>query len=154
MTTYEELTQQAADSGCEVIDWEFGSDRLKGLYYNGHIAVSGRLTNTEKTCVLAEELGHHYTAVGDILDQTSISNRKQELRGRTWAYDRLIGLYGIVRAYQRGCRNRYEIADYLGVTEEMLQDALRRYKERYGPYTPIDDEHLLFFEPLGIMKLK
>lgn len=36
----------------------------------------------EKACVLAEELGHHYTAVGDIIDQSYYSNRKQELRGK------------------------------------------------------------------------
>ena len=30
---------------------------LKGLYYNGNIAIEKNLTSTEKTCVLAEELG-------------------------------------------------------------------------------------------------
>ena len=34
---------------------------------------------TEKACVLAEELGHHYTTVGDIIDQKESENRKQEL---------------------------------------------------------------------------
>ena len=41
---------------------------------------------------LAEELGHHYTTVGDILDQTNVSNRKQERLARVWAYNRRIGL--------------------------------------------------------------
>lgn len=153
MTIYEELIQQAADSGAEVIEHRFESENLKGLYCDGVVAVSDRLSNTEKACVTAEEIGHHLTAAGDILDQRDVVSRKQELRGRAWAYDRLIGLSGIVRAYQRGCRNRFEVADYLGVTEELLQAALKRYKEKYGPYTRIDEEHLLYFEPLGIMEM-
>lgn len=154
MTIYEELIQQAADGGAEVIDYRFVSEKLKGLYCDGIVAVSDRLSNTEKACVTAEEMGHHFTAAGNILDQKNVMNRKQELRGRMWAYDRLIGLSGIVRAYQRGCRNRFEVADYLGVTEELLQAALKRYKEKYGPYTRIDEEHLLYFEPLGIMEVR
>lgn len=154
MTIEEELRQEAVDNGAEVIDWTFESDMIKGLYCDGCIAVSDRLeTSAERNCVLAEELGHHYTAAGDILDQSLTSNRKQELRGRTWAYDRLIGVYGIVRAYQRGCRNRFEVADYLGVTEEMLADALKRYRQRYGPFARIDEEAVLYFEPLGIMRM-
>ena len=43
MTTTELLRQQAADSGAEVIDWNFTSDRIKGLYCDGVIAVSDRL---------------------------------------------------------------------------------------------------------------
>ena len=30
----------------------------------------------EKACVLAEELGHHYTTIGDIIDQKESENRK------------------------------------------------------------------------------
>ncbi len=65
---------------------------LKGLYYNGCIAIEQGLSSNEKSCILAEELGHHYTTVGNILDQSSVSNRKQELRARMWAYNKLIGL--------------------------------------------------------------
>ena len=41
-------------------------------------------TQTEKSCVLAEELGHYYTTSGNILDQTDVSNRKQERTNRTY----------------------------------------------------------------------
>lgn len=60
---------------------------LKGLYYNGNIAIEKNLTSAEKTCVLAEELGHHYTTTGNILDQQEVANIKQELHARTWAYN-------------------------------------------------------------------
>jgi len=153
MNRTEELRQQAADNGAEVIDWKFQTDRIKGLYCDGVIAVSKDIdTSAERTCVLAEELGHHLTASGDILDQKDTSNRKQELRGRIWAYNRLIGLTGIIKAYRAGCKNRYEIAQNLEVTEEMLQDAIDYYREKYGLCVQVDN-YTIYFEPLGVMEL-
>lgn len=126
---------------------------LKGLYYNGCIAIEQGLSSNEKSCILAEELGHHYTTVGNILDQSSVSNRKQELRARMWAYNKLIGLLGIVKSYEHGCRSLYDMAEYLEVTEEFLKDALERYRQKYGMYTVVDN-YIIYFEPgLGIVKM-
>ena len=87
MNTTEVLTEEARSHGAETIDWRFTSDRIKGLYCDGVIAISDRLKGSEKAAVLAEELGHHLTAAGCILDQSVTANRKQELRGRIWAYN-------------------------------------------------------------------
>ncbi len=126
---------------------------LKGLYYNGCIAIEQGLSSNEKSCILAEELGHHYTTVGNILDQSSVSNRKQELRARMWAYNKLIGLLGIVKSYEHGCRSLYDMAEYLEVTEEFLKDALERYRQKYGMYTVVDN-YIIYFEPgLGVVKM-
>ena len=151
MTALEELRQEAADCGAEVIDWKF-SERIKGLYCDGTIAVNDRLSRKEEAAVLAEELGHHLTAVGDILDLSDVHSRKQELRGRIWAYNRLIGLTGILYAYKSGCRNRYEMAELLEVPEETLQEALDYYRGRYGICTQIDN-YVIYFEPLGVMEM-
>ena len=153
MDMTEELRQQAADYGAEVVDWKFQTDRIKGLYCDGVIAVNKDIdTSAERTCVLAEELGHHLTASGNILDQKDTSNRKQELKGRIWAYNRLIGLTGIIKAYRAGCRNRYEIAQNLEVTEDMLQDAVDYYHEKYGLCVQVDN-YAIYFEPLGVMEM-
>lgn len=153
MTTTEKLVAEAYSHGAETIDWRFTSDRIKGLYCDGVIAISDRLTGKEQAAVLAEELGHHLTASGNILDQSVTANRKQELRGRVWAYNRLIGLTGILRAYKMGCRNRYEIAECLDVPEDTLQEALDYYRSRYGICTQIDN-YVIYFEPaLGVMEL-
>ncbi len=61
---------------------------------------------------------------------------------------------GIVKAYQYGCRNSYEVADYLGVTEEFLADALKAYKSKYGICATVDN-YIVYFEPyVGIMEIK
>ena len=48
--------------------------RIKG----NRIAIKGSLATTQKKCVLDEELGHHHTTIGEILDQGNAWNRKQE----------------------------------------------------------------------------
>lgn len=152
LTEYETMLEQASREGLEVRErpLEFNDGRIRG---NQVLIRSTIPTETKKTCVLAEEIGHHLTASGDILDQRNVMNRKQEQRGRAWAYDRLIGLAGIVRAYRRGCRNAYDIAEELGVTEEFLIDALTRYREKYGSCARID-RYLVYLDPLGVMELK
>ncbi len=119
-----------------------GKGRIKG----NRIAIQKSLTFTEKACVLAEELGHYHTTVGNILDQSDAYNRKQEQQARTWAYNRLIGLDGIVEAYHAGCQNAYEMAEHLEVTEEFLMDTLQRYRQKYGVFTRTGD-YIVYFEP-------
>ena len=122
-----------------------------GRIQDNKIAIRSDIpTQTQKACVMAEELGHYYTTVGNILDQNITSNRKQELRARVWAYNKMVGLTGLLRAYQHGCRNRFEIAEYLDVTEKFLEECLGYYRNRYGVCTKIDN-YVIYFEPhLGI----
>lgn len=101
----------------------------------------------QKSCVLAEELGHYYTGVGNILEQNSINNIKQERYGRIWAYNHQIGLMGILQSYLANCRTLYDMAEYLEVTEEFLIDALQYYKSKYGTFTEIDN-YIIYFEPV------
>ena len=81
MTKKEELIQEATDCGAEVVNHRFNSERIKGLYSDGMITISDRLeTSAQQNSILGEELGHHLTSYGNILDQSDVMNRKQELR--------------------------------------------------------------------------
>lgn len=155
LNKYESLLDNAEQDNVEVIEnYPFESNRFKGLYCDGVIVLGKNIrTNAEKACILAEELGHHYTAVGDILDQSSVANRKQEMRGRILAYNRLVGLRGIVDAYNHHCQGISEAAEYLGVTEEFLNDTVSYYKSRYGTYTTIDNYGIIFEPTIAVMEL-
>lgn len=152
MNKYEELLNDANKSNIVVTDqFDLSGTRIKGLYCDGTIALNRDMyIESEKTCVLAEELGHHYTTIGNIMDQTDVSNRKQERRARIWAYHKLLSLNDLIDSYKCGCRNQFEIAEHLNVTEEFLVDCLEYYKEKYGLYVR-KDNYLIYFEPLGIM---
>lgn len=149
---FDKLLKEAEAINVDVYEKSL-SQRIKGLYGDNVIWINKNLSTTiEKACVLAEELGHHYTSVGDILDQSITENRKQEKRARSWAYEKLVPLERLVQAFEAGCKNRYELAEYLDVTEEFLQAALDRYKEKYGLMFK-SKEFTIFFEPLAILKM-
>lgn len=146
MTVYEELLEEVDDNGLIVREKPLSSSN--GRIYKNRIAISNKLrTTTEKACVLSEELGHHYTSVGCILDQADSQNRKQERQARLWAYNKQIGLRGLIRAYEHGCRSRHEIAEFLEVTEEFLQNAIDCYRDKYGICASVDDYYYIMFIP-------
>lgn len=154
MNSFERLENEACEDGIEVISYHFKSDKIKGLYCNNTIALSKRLvTNAEKNSIMAEELGHHHTTHGDITKQLSVMDQKQEQHARFWAYNKLIGLQGIIAAYKHGCVSLYEMAEFLEVTEEFLNDTLTAYRQKYGCYTTIDN-YVIYFEPvLGVLEM-
>ena len=154
MTKLEILENEAKDENLDVVSYPFSSTRIKGIYCDGTVAINKSIdTTSEKSCILAEELGHYHTTYGNIISQSSVSDRKQELRARAWAYDRMVGITGIIEAYKIGCRSVYETAEYLNVTEEFLFDALQYYRRKYGVHTKIDN-YVIYFEPsLGVFKL-
>lgn len=151
MTTYTDLLIEADKQHLITKEKPLRANcgRIKG----NRIAIKHDLDETEKKCTLAEELGHYHTTVGDIIDQSSDSNRKQELRARLWSYNKLIGLHGIISCYKTGCQTAYDMAEHLGVTEEFLHEALQCYRSKYGIYTRFDN-YVVYFEPtLSVLEL-
>lgn len=150
--TYEELLIKADSHDLTVKEKPLvnNNGRIKGK----RIAIRKDIeTSKEKSCVLAEELGHYYTTFGNILDQSDTMNRKQELKARFTGYNIKIGLIGIVSAYESGCSNLYEMAEHLDVTEEYLQDALKCYASKYGECTCIDNYTIYFIPSLMVLKI-
>jgi len=114
LTGYEELIEEAHEEGLMVKEKPL--EAHDGLIVGSRVAIRNTIdTSVEKACVLAEELGHHYTSVGNILNQTEHENRRQERKARVWAYNKKIGLTGLISAYKAHCRNRYEISQHLDI---------------------------------------
>lgn len=125
----------------------------KGLYCDGIVQIKKDLSCTEKACILCEEIGHYETSYGNILDLKMARCLKQETRARRWAHKRLIPIEKIVEAFENSCRNKFELAEFLNVTEEFLEESVSTYHRVYGSYTILNDYYCVYFEPLGIMKL-
>lgn len=153
MTELEALENEAHENNIDIIKYPFESSRIKALYCDGTVALNSQLdSGIEKKCILAEEIGHHYTASGNILGSDH-GSRKQEARGRIYAYEKLIGLSGLIGAYRSGCRSLFEIAEFLEVTESFLQEAIERYRQKYGICT-VYENYVIYFEPgLGVLKM-
>lgn len=133
--------------------FHFESNDLKGLYTDNSIAISDKIeTENEKTCVLAEELGHYYTSTGNILKQNDFNNRKQEQNARAWAYEKLIPLNSLIEAFENGCETLFEYAEKIGVTESFLKSAMEYFKSKYGCCKKVGNYTLIFFPNYNIVK--
>lgn len=144
---YETLLNEADKTGVYVIenaDFESHSD---GLINGDVIGLNKNIDTTiQKACVLAEELGHYHTTVGNITDLSDANNSKQEYRARLWAHNHLVGLYGIVSCYKAGCHSLHEMAAHLEVSEEFMAEVLETYRGKYGERVKFDN-YIIFFEP-------
>ena len=120
MTTYEELLAEY-DTKLFIEERRMTNS---GLYCDNVIWLNDELTEPQKLCVLAEEIGHYSTTVGDILNTKDINNAKQEFKARKWAYDRLLSIEMIIEAAGKGYTQPHEIAEYLNVDEKFLRGFL------------------------------
>jgi len=151
--TYESLLLEADQLGVYTVEMDM-KGALKGLYADNVICINQNIkSSTEKATILAEEIGHHLTSVGDILDQRKVDNRKQERRARAWAYIKLVPLSKIVQAYENGARTRYDLAEYLNVTDSFLCEAIKYHQEKHGIQTTYRN-YIIRLNPLKIKRIK
>lgn len=149
---YDELVKSEEKNGIDIIESSF-KGQAKGYYCDSFIVINSKIeTEAEKKCILAEELGHHYTSSGNILDKSIISI-KQEHTARRWASEKLLHIVDFIKAFELGLSGRHELAEYLDVTEEFLESAITYYKQKYGTHVRMDN-YIIFFEPhFGVLKL-
>ena len=134
-----------------VIIREFDLKTKEGLCFDNRIAINTSLSTVKKGCVLAEELGHYLLTVGNIVDQSNLRNRKQEKLARNWSYEKMIPLRSIINAHKYGVNNKFELADFLNVTVEFLQECMDYYHSKYGLSTKYND-FIINFSPLTVLK--
>lgn len=153
LTKYEELLEEAYNVGVIVREVELCSN-ADGLYVDGKIAISKKLnTDKEKSCILAEELGHHYTTRGNILDLSRVENSRQELKARKVAYKKLIPLDRIAKSFFENSPScLYELAENLNVTEDFLEETLKYYESKYGIYTNHEGYFIRFNPTFSVLK--
>lgn len=159
MNNLELLYDLAEQEGIIIEKISFKQSDVLGVYYKGKdlppvIGLDNKVMDDYKVhkCILAEELGHYYTSNGNLSKAKDIRHIKQEKIARRWSFKRLVGIVDIINAFNAGARDRYEMAEYLRVTEEFLDAAIQNHREKYGIYYEID-EYIVYFEPnLGVMK--
>lgn len=138
------------NNNIQLIDYNFESDNIRAISSNNLIALNSKIKDTkEKICVLVEEIAHIKLNVGDISE-----NSKEELKARAVAYDYLIGLDGIINSYNYGCTNKYEMAEFLDVTEEFLKEAINWYRSKYGTSILFKDYLITFIPTLSVTPIK
>lgn len=156
LTEYERMEQFAFDHNIKIITGSL-PDELSGYYYSNskHNLVAITLnknlkTTAEKTCTMAEELGHYFSTPFDLFGPNDLLD-KYEKKARWKAAKILISIDKLIKAKYDGVQNKYELAEYLNVTEEFLEQSLDLFKEYYGSCFRYN-EYLINFDPLNIKK--
>ncbi|MFD1425464.1 ImmA/IrrE family metallo-endopeptidase [Kroppenstedtia sanguinis] len=135
-----ELVNEANRLGLPVLFCSFNSE-LKGLYTGGQepaviINDSIRTDIPLLRCVLAEEIGHHYTSVGFgfpspyRINQTHLEIIRGENSAWRWAATRLIPTKKLIQSVRKGITDPWDLADHFRVVEPMIHFRLEIYKRR------------------------
>lgn len=153
MLTYEDLLIECDKMKIITIEKYFKSN-AGGLCVGNKIAINKAINNSaDKLCILAEEIGHFLTTVGDITDQTKAENRKQENQARRYAHNIIIGLSGLIEAWENDCSNLYETAEFLNVNIGFLTETIEHYTAKYGSHVDYNGYRITFIPYMGIMPL-
>lgn len=147
---YENLIEEYEEQ-VEVIEIPLNGS-LKGLYYEGAIAIDSRLSKRDKTEILAEEIGHFLLTADNILDQTDLENRKQEIIAKNWAYEKLVPISSLIEAFEKRITTRTELCEFLEVSETYINDALEYYQVKYG-YWYRYGKYVMTFKPLQMARM-
>lgn len=87
-------------------------------------------------CVMAEELGHHFTLDRDCLCRTYFNYRdrltvsRAEYRALRWAAEYLIPMRQLDKALKKGTDTLWNLAELFDVTEEMMEFRLNLLKNK------------------------
>lgn len=106
--------------------------KQKGLYIDNIVYLNPNQSKKELYCTVAEEIGHHLTTCGDIIDQDSIEKWQQEQRARDIGYMLAVPPKDIIDCYHERLEKVWECAEFLGVTEDTFTKAIKTYSKKYS----------------------
>ncbi len=106
-------------------------EKQKGLYIDNVIYLNPSQSSSELTSTVAEEIGHHLTSYGDIIDQDTNEKRKQEQKARDIGSTLVVSPEDFIACYYERFTYMWESAEFLGITTEALKDAVKTYSKMY-----------------------
>lgn len=132
MHPFDKLSAIAETEGIPVEYFDFAPP-IKGLYWAEDdlppiIGLDNSLKRDSRllTCVFAEELGHHFTTVGQHLPREFYNRsallyiNKIEFKALRWAALHLMPYQELIHALRKGHHDVWDLADYFDVTEDMV----------------------------------
>lgn len=92
--------------------------------------------------ILSEELGHHFTTQGNLLEPSKdysekLYKNKKEYLARKWASNFLISDAEFVQALLSSISNKYEMCEYFNITYEILENKIKSILKDEDKYIKI-----------------
>ncbi|MGL4569667.1 MAG: ImmA/IrrE family metallo-endopeptidase [Clostridium sp.] len=116
-----------------ILEEVYFKENIKGIYFkvpgiNPTIGINKSIISDTKKyiSVLAEELGHHFTSIGDLTAEAvtyseQLNKSRQEIRARRWAANYLISDTEITAAILQNRSTLYGLSLHFNVTEEIIK---------------------------------
>jgi len=134
LTKLEKLIDEAQAQGILVDDTILSEESSVGGLYLGwpklnlHVILINRhRSQRHQTAVMAEEIGHYHTCVGNALDQNDVVAVKKENAGRGAAYQRVIPAQKLKKAMTSGNRTVWDLSEALDLPATFILEALQYY---------------------------
>ena len=134
---------ELAESESIAVEYKRFKSAINGMYLHMPdcqpvIYLSLRLHSSFRLnrCVLAEELGHHFTSSGERVPkkyhsvQDRLSIDKCEYKALRWAANHLVPENNLLDAIASGLCEIWELAEEFDVTEEMMRFRMRLFGVR------------------------
>lgn len=155
MNTLEKLFQIAADENITIDYTDSLPNGLLGLHIHldgiGHIISILRSVKDNRNTfieVLAEELGHYFTAVGDNL--INIENYrdylkvcKDERQALNWSVNALIKNSDLEKAFKNNCSSYYDISEFLNIPEGLVKEKFTYLANKCNGYVKLGDYNII-----------
>lgn len=128
LINFEELTEREK---IDIFHDNIMKQKAKIIKYEGtSILLNNKKihSETERKCLLAEELGHYYYDAYYTLNSDQAFIDKQEYRAKKWKCLTCVSRQSILDCFKRGITNLYDIATELQVEPNMIQFAYDYYK--------------------------
>ncbi|MCS8591632.1 hypothetical protein IGJ53_001047 [Enterococcus sp. DIV1283b] len=119
-------------------------EKQKGLYIDNVIYLNPEQSIQEMASTITEEIGHHLSSVGDIVDQDTNEKRKQEQKARDIGFTLLVTPQDFIDCYNERFTFMWESAEFLGITTEALKNAVRTYSKIYPDGLAYKNYKILF----------
>jgi hypothetical protein len=108
---------------------------INGLYIDNQnhklILMKPTIPDSKYIPVLAEEIGHHISSSGVLLELDDINHVKSENYGRAWAIDYLLPVCKFAFASALfGCKTSADYAEFFSLDEEFVKDAIQHHKRK------------------------
>lgn len=128
--------------------------KSKGLYLKIHeiapiIAIDNSIINNTSIyiSILSEELGHHFTTCGNLLEPSKsyvdkLIKHKKENIAKKWAANFLIPDEDFVAALNKCVASKFEMAEYFDVTNELLEYKILSIVHDENKYKSIKEDFM------------
>lgn len=120
------------------------------LIFDNTVYLNPGMEESKQVGILAEEIGHAKTTVGDVVNYNDERNWHQEVQARHWGFQLAVPLSGIIEAFKKDETTLEELAEHFGVSEEYLTEAIDYYRGKYGIFTRVANYTIKFDPTLSV----